>query len=484
MSLKEKTITGIIWSIGQQFSSKLVGFFITIVLARILTPEEFGLIAMLSIFISIGNTLLESGLTTSLIRTADVSQKDLSTVFYFNLIGSIFLYFILFFVAPAISAFYHQEVLTKIVRVYSLTLIINAFFVVQSTLLIKEMRFKTQTNIQIPSAIAGGLLGILLAKMGYGVWSLVWMSLLTAFLSTLLHWVYSSWRPSFIFDKASFNRHFHFGYKMTLSGLLETFYQNIYTLIIGKYYSAAQLGFYSRAFSISQLPIENISTAISKVTYPMFSEISQNDEQLKRVNKKVMQQVIFWNAPMLISLCVIAEPLFRFLLTDKWMPAVPYFQILCIAGILHPLHSYNLNILKVKGRSDLFLKLEIIKKVLSAVGILCVIPFGIYGLLYFQLFFTFIGFYINSIYSGKLIGYPVTEQIVDILPMLALSSLIGVLTYLLNYYLILPLHFNDLSRIIIGVLFYYSIYLSFSNLVNLEAIIEFKQMIRGFRTVS
>lgn len=477
MSLKEKTISGIIWSIAQQFSSKAVGFFITIVLARILTPAEFGLIAMLSVFISIGNTLLESGLTTSLIRTADVSQKDLSTVFYFNLIGSIFLYIILFLSAPAISAFYHQDVLTKIVRVYGITLIINAFFVVQSTLLIKEMRFKTQTNIQIPSAIAGGLLGILLSKLGYGVWSLVWMSLLTALLSTIMHWICSTWRPSLLFDRDSFKRHFHFGYKMTLSGLLETLYQNIYTLIIGKYYSAAQLGFYSRAYSISQLPIENISAAISKVTYPMFSEISQNDEQLKRVNKKVMQQVVFWNAPMLVSLCVIAEPLFRFLLTDKWMPAVPYFQILCIAGILHPLHSYNLNILKVKGRSDLFLKLEIIKKITSAIGILCVIPFGIYGLLYFQLFFTFIGFYINSIYSGKLIGYPVTEQIRDILPMITLSALTGLTTYLLYYYLMTPFHFNDLSRIIMCLLFYYVIYLGFSNLVNLEAVIEFKQLI-------
>ncbi|MEQ7799399.1 lipopolysaccharide biosynthesis protein [Pedobacter sp. ASV1-7] len=477
MSLKERTISGIIWSIGQQFSSKIVGFFITIVLARILTPQEFGLIAMLSVFISIGNTLLDSGLTISLIRTADVSQKDLSTVFYFNLIGSILLYIILFLTAPAISAFYNQDVLTKIIRVYGLTLIINAFFVVQSTLLIKEMRFKAQTNIQIPSAIAGGLLGILLSKMGYGVWSLVWMSLLTAFLSTVLHWFYSKWRPSLLFDRESFKRHFKFGYKMTLSGLLETLYQNIYTLIIGKYYSAIQLGFYSRAYAISQLPIENISAAISKVTYPMFSEISQNDEQLKRVNKKVMQQVIFWNAPMLVSLCVIAEPLFRFLLTDKWLPAVPYFQILCIAGILHPLHSYNLNILKVKGRSDLFLKLEIIKKVASAIGIICVIPFGIYGLLYFQLFFTFVGFYINSIYSGKLIGYPIREQIIDILPMITLSVSIGMLTYLLNSYLLLPLFSNDLYRIIICMLFYYIVYLGLSNLVRLSAAVEFKQLI-------
>lgn len=466
-----------IWSIAQQFSSKLVGFFITIVLARILTPSEFGLIAMLSVFISIGNTLLESGLTTSLIRTVDVCQKDLSTVFYFNLIGSIVLYGILFLSAPAISAFYHQDVLTKVVRVYGLTLIINAFFVVQNTLLIKEMRFKTQTNIQIPSAIAGGLLGILLSKMGYGVWSLVWMSLLTALLSTIMHWVCSKWRPSLVFDKASFNRHFHFGYKMTLSGLLETLYQNIYTLIIGKYYSALQLGYYSRAYSISQLPVENISAAVSKVTYPMFSEISHNDEQLKRVNKKVMQQVVFWNAPMLVLLCVIAEPLFRFLLTDKWLPAVPYFQILCIAGVLHPLHSYNLNILKIKGRSDLFLKLEIIKKVSSTLGILCVIPLGIYGLLYFQLFFTFLGFYINSFYSGKLIGYPVTAQIKDILPVMTLSALIGIITFLLDHYFMILANFNDLSRMLISGIFFYSAYLGLSHLINLEAIIEFKQLI-------
>lgn len=477
MNLKERTISGVIWSIGQQFSSKLVGFFITIVLARILTPAEFGLIAMLSVFISIGNTLLESGLTSSLIRTADAGPRDFSTVFYFNLIGSILLYGILYLVAPAISAFYNQDVLTKIVRVYGLTLIINAFFVVQSTLLVKNMKFRTQTNIQIPSAIAGGLLGILLANLGYGVWSLVWMSLLSSFLSTIIHWICSDWHPSLVFDKASFKRHFHFGYKMGLSGILDTIYQNIYTLIIGKFYSAAQLGFYSRAYSISQLPIENISVAITKVTFPMFSEISENNTQLKRVNKKMMQQVIFWNAPMLITLCIIAEPLFSFLLTDKWLPAVPYFQILCLAGIMHPLHSYNLNILKVKGRSDLFLKLEIVKKIISAVGILCIIPFGIYGLLYFQLFFTFFGFYINSIYSGKLIGYPVTEQVIDILPVICISVIIGILTYIFNYYLMLSFHLTDLVRIIICVSFYFSIYLGFSYVINLQPIIEFKQLI-------
>ncbi|TDQ76393.1 lipopolysaccharide biosynthesis protein [Sphingobacterium yanglingense] len=477
MTLKEKTISGVIWSVGQQFGSKLISFSITIVLARILTPAEFGLIAMLSVFISIGNTLLDSGLTSSLIRTTDADQKDFSTVFYFNLIGSTILYFILYFCAPLISSFYHQQVLTSIIRVYSLIFILNAFFGVQNTRLVKEMRFKTQTNIQIPSSLAGGILGIILAKTGYGVWSLVWMSLFTTFLSTILHWIYSDWRPVLIFDKTSFNRHFHFGYKMTLSGVLDTLYQNIYTLIIGKFYSATQLGYYSRADSISQLPTANISAAVNKVTYPMFSEISHNNVQLKRVNKKVMQQVIFWNAPILIFMSATAQPLFSFLLTDKWLPAVPYFQILCIAGVMQPLHAYNLNILKVKGRSDLFLKLEVIKKALSVIGILSVIPFGIYGLLYFQLSFNFIGFYINTIYSGKMINYPVKEQIFDILPTIILSLFIGISTYLLDSFLVDSFNINNLTRIIISALFYALTYLSISNLINLTAIKDFKQLI-------
>ncbi|MFZ4263625.1 lipopolysaccharide biosynthesis protein [Sphingobacterium sp. HJSM2_6] len=477
MTLKDRTISGVLWSVGQQFGSKLVSFFITIILARILKPEEFGLIAMLSVFISIGNSLLDSGLTSSLIRTTDANQKDFSTVFYFNLIGSTILYIILFFCAPLISSFYDQKILTSIIRVYSLIFILNALFGIQSTLLVKEMRFKTQTNIQIPSSFVGGILGVLLAQAGYGVWSLVWMSLFTTFLITIFHWKYSDWRPSWIFDKKSFNLHFHFGYKMALSGILDTLYQNIYTLIIGKFYSATQLGYYSRAESISQLPTSNISAAVNKVTYPMFAEISNDNEQLKRVNKKVMQQVIFWNAPILIFMCSTAQPLFRFLLTDKWLPAVPYFQILCVAGIMYPLHAYNLNILKVKGRSDLFLKLEIIKKIISVIGILSVIPFGIYGLLYFQLSFNLIGFYINSIYSGKLINYSVKEQIFDVLPTIILSAIIGISVYFLNYFLVTSFNINDLTRIIMSALFYGFTYLSLSNILNLTAITDFKQLI-------
>jgi len=465
-----------LWSIWQQLSGKLIGFSISIFLARILEPAEFGLIAMLSIFIAVGNILLDGGLTASLIRTTDADQKDLSTIFYFNLAGSTFLYLLLFLSSPLIADFYNQPLLKAVVRVYGLILILNAFFGVQSTLLIKELKLKKQTNIQIPAAICGGILGIVLAKMGYGVWSLVWMGLCTSFLSTAMHWIYSSWRPSLVFDKQCFKKHFNFGYKMTLSGILDTIYQNIYLIIIGKYFSAVQLGFYSRAETISQLPISNISAAVNKVAYPMFAEISNDVVQLKNVYKKLMQQVLFWNAPVLILLCVVAEPLFRFLLTDKWLPSVPYFKILCISGIMYPLHSYNLNILKVMGKSALFLKLEIVKKVLSVAGILSFISFGIYGLLYFQLFFNFVAYYINSIYSGELIHYPVKEQIEDILPILALAGSIGVACYFLDL-LLAQLFIPDLIRIMIIGTCYALFYYAFSQLVKLTAMRDFKQLI-------
>lgn len=477
MDLKEKTLSGIIWSVGQQFGSKVIGFLITIVLARLLAPSEFGLIAMLSVLVALGNNLSDSGLSSSLIRSAEISAREYSTVFFFNLIGSCVIYLILFFAAPSIASFYDQDILTSIIRVYGLALIINAFFCIQNACLVRNMDFKTQTNIQLPASIGGGILGIVLAKMGYGVWSLVWMNLMTSFLSTILHWIYSDWRPIFVFDYPSFKRHFHFGYKMTLSGLLNTVYQNIYTLIIGKFYSTTQLGFYARADSLSQLPIGIISSTINTVTYPMFSKIADDDNKLKAVNKRLIQQLIFWNAPILILLCVIAEPLFRLVLTEKWLPAVPYFQILCLSGIIYPLHSYNLNILKVKGRSDSVLRVELIKKSLSVLGILGVISFGIYGLLYFQLFFNFFGYYINTIYSGKLINYHLKEQVFDFLPTILFSIVVGAFSYALDVFLIN--HFNLIApfEILIISTFYFTFYLSVSYIVKMNAITDFKKLI-------
>ncbi|WP_256010052.1 lipopolysaccharide biosynthesis protein [Desertivirga xinjiangensis] len=477
MTLREKTIAGLLWSITEQFSSKLIGILISIFLARILAPAEFGLIAMLSVFISIGNSLIESGLTSSLIRTDNPTNEDFSTVFFFNLFGSIIIYGILFFSTPYIALFYRQEQLINIIRVYGISFIINALFTVQSARLTKAMNFKIQTLINIPSVIGGGITGLTLAYAGYGVWSLVWMMLCSSSISTLMYWIYSDWRPMLTFNTNSFKKHFSFGYKMTLSGILENIYRNTFVIIIGKYYSATQLGFYSRAESLSQLPSTNISIALGKVTYPMFASITHDNEKLKVVYKRVLQQVLFWNAPCLVLLCVIAEPLFAFLLTEKWLPAVPYFQILCIAGIMYPLHAYNLNILKVKGRSDLLLKLEFIKKTISVAGILMVIPFEIFGLLYFQLGCSFLFYFINSVYSGKIISYPVSEQIGDIFPTIGLSAITGLLCRYVDIQMVKQFNSVDIDRILIISLLYLLAYLSCSNMIRLTAITDFKHLI-------
>lgn len=479
MSLRKKTITGLIWSASQQFGGQLISFCITIVLARILSPAEFGIIAMLAVFIAIGGLLVDGGLTSSIIRTENTTQKDYSTVFFFNLFGSILIYILVYFIAPLIADFYRQNVLTAIIRVYAIVFIINAFYEIQNARLMKIMNFKTQTLIQIPAVLASGLLGIGLALGGFGVWSLVWMNLFQSFLVAILHWIYAGWRPALIFDYQCFKTHFHFGYKMTLSGLLEIIYRNIYILIIGKSYSAAQLGYYSRADSMSQLPTSNIYVAINKVTYPMFAAISADNVKLKSVYKKLLQQVIFWNASILVLLIVVAEPLFRFLITDRWLPAVPYFQLLCLSGILYPFHAYNLNILKVKGRSDLFLKLEFIKKALSVLGILAVIPFGIFGLLYFQLFFSVVSAYINSFYSGKLIDYPIKEQFLDILPTIILTIFVGFITYFLDAFLKQNLQASDLLRLLTDGIFFFTFFLGFSFLLQLNAINDFKLILKN-----
>ena len=477
MSLRKKTLDGLVWTFSQQFGVQIISFFITIVLARILAPSEFGIIAMLSVFIAVGGLLVDGGLSSSLIRTGRANQKDYSTVFFFNLAGSFLIYALVYFLAPLISSFYKQEILTSVLRVYSIVFIINAFYEIQNARLVKVMDFKTQALIQIPSVLTSGFIGILLAINGFGVWSLVWMNISQSFLITLFHWVFSKWRPAFIFDITSFKKHFHFGYKMTLSGLLEIIYRNIYVLIIGKNYTAAQLGFYSRADSISQLPTNNIFNAINSVTYPMFATISEDNIRMKMVYKKLVQQVLFWNASILILLVVIAEPLFRFLLTEKWLPSVPYFQILCLAGILYPLHAYNHNILKVKGRSDLILKIEFVKKAAAVLGILLVIPFGIFGLLYFQLAFSIISCFINSYYSGILINYSIKEQLVDIFPAILLSILTGLICFFLDLVLQPVAHFSDLERLIINSLLFYTLYMSSSYFMQFNAVTDFKQLI-------
>jgi O-antigen/teichoic acid export membrane protein len=462
------------WTFGQQFGTQAIGFLISIVLARLLLPKEFGLIGMISVFIGIGTSLVNSGLTQSLIRTVDPDQEDYSTVFFFNLTGSILIYWMLFFSAPFIAAFFSQPILTEIIRIYCLTFIINAFSEVQLTRLTKEMNFKLQMTIAIPSLIGSGLLGMFLAYEGYGVWSLVCMGVIQSFFNTVQLWIRTGWTPSLIFNKAKFKYHLKFGYKLTLSGLLDTVFTNLYQIIIGKFFLPAQVGFYTRADSLKQLPVTNVSASLNKICYPLFASIQNDNARLKKGYKQIMQMVIFVVAPVLVIMGVLAEPLFRFLFTQKWLPAVPYFQILCLTGILYPLHSYNLNILNVKGRSDLFLKLEIAKKILGVTVILITINFGILGLIWGQVLTSVLAFFINTHYSGRFLNYDAWQQIKDIIPLIGLAFVSGFFVWWLNYKLN---NYSDIFRLIIGGFLGGAIYIGISFLFKIESLQEFKKIV-------
>ncbi|OAB25999.1 Membrane protein involved in the export of O-antigen and teichoic acid [Flavobacterium fryxellicola] len=471
MSLKKQALSGVFWSSLQLFGTQGVSFVISVILARLLMPSEFGLIAMLSIFMGLGTVLINGGLTQSLIRTQDPDEEDFATVFYFNLVGSILIYIIVFVCAPLIANFYKQELLVLIVRVYAIIFIINAFGAIQLTRLNKMMDFKTQLKISIPSIVLSGLTGISLAYIGFGVWSLVWSSIVQALAGTIQLWYWANWKPLWVFSKEKFNHHFQFGIKLMFSGVLDVIFTNAYTIVIGKFFIPAQVGFYNRADTLQMLPVGTLSSVVTKVTYPLFSSIQNDDVRLKSVYKRIMQMVIFLVAPTLILMAVLAEPLFRFLFTERWLPAVPYFQILCVNGILYPIHSYNLQILTVKGRSDLFLRLEVIKKIIVVMVLLVSFQYGIYGLLYGSVLTSVLAFFINTHYSGKFLNYTGWEQTKDILPIIFVSVLVGGLVLvsdlvLKNYY------FIDFFRLALGSFLGIVLYITSAYLFKLSSLFE------------
>jgi teichuronic acid exporter len=470
MSFRKLAFAGIVWTFAEQFGNQFVGFIISIVLARILLPEQFGLIGMIAVFVAIGNTLLHSGLTRSLIRTEYLEPDDYSSVFYFNVVASILVYILIFFISPFIADFYSQPILTKLVRVYCITFMISGLSAVQLAMLTKNMDFKTQTLIAIPAAIIGGVTGIVMAILGYGVWSLVWSSIIASIANASQLWIYSKWYPSAGFNYKKFKVHFQFGYKLTLSELLDKIFQNIFVIVIGKYFSASQVGLYTRADTMNQLPVKNLSRALDKVTYPLFVKIQKEEKKLKSIYKRIMRAVIFVITPVMITLAILAEPIFRFLFTEKWLPAVPYFQILCVTGILYPLHSYNLGIVNVKGRSDIFLKLEVVKKILIVLVLVLTLPFGIKALLYGQVFISILAFFINSHYSGKFLNYPAWQQVIDIIPIFLLSLVSGIILYFLDTYLLD--NSLDLIRIFVGVITMGFVYLIFAYLFKFSSLKE------------
>ncbi len=471
-SLRHKTIHGVGWSFIDNISNSGITFLVGLVLARLLTPEEYGIMAMITIFIAISNSIIDSGFSNALIRKTRIERVDYNTVFYFNLTVSILIYVLLHLAAPAISVFFKEPVLLAVIRIIGWVLIINALAIIPRTQFVRNVDFKTQTKVSLISSISSGVIGIGMALGGMGVWSLVGQQLSRQFLNTLFLWVYSKWHPVWEFSTESFKELFGFGSKLLLSGLLNTIYKNIYYIVIGRFYTSAQLGQYTRAEQFNMIFSSNLTSVVQRVSYPVLSSIQEEPERLREAYRKVIKITMLITFACMLGLAAVAKPLILILIGEKWLPAVYFLQIICFSGMLYPLHAINLNILQVKGRSDLFLKLEIIKKIIAVGPIVVGIIYGIECMLWGGVLISFIAYFLNSYYSANLINYPTSEQIKDILPTLLTSFVVAVFMWSVSFwnisvYALLPI------QILVGI----SLALFIYERLYLDEYLEVKQLV-------
>lgn len=367
-----------------------------IIMARILTPEDYGLVGMLTIFIAISQSLVNSGFSQALIRKQDRSEVDNSTVFYFNIGVGLVLYLLLFLCAPLIARFYNEPILVPLTRLISVSVLINSFVVVQRALLTVRIDFKTQAKASSAAAVVSGAVGITMAYTGSGVWSIVWYQLTNLTVNVGLLWILSPWRPQWIYSWKSFRELFSFGSKLALSGILESLYQNIYLMIIGKVFKASDLGYYTRAHQFAEFPSSNVSGIIQRVTFPILCSIQDDDERLRSVYRRFLRLSAFIVFPLMIGLAAVAHPFILLVLKEQWEFAAVLLQIICLGMMWYPIHAINLNLLQVKGRSDLFLRLEIIKKCLGVTMICITVPFGIVAMCWGSVANSIIALIINT----------------------------------------------------------------------------------------
>lgn len=423
-SLRNKTVRGVMWAFLERVGTQLVHFLVTIVLARLLTPADYGTIGMLSVFLSISQLFIDSGFGSALIRKNDRSDEDFSTVFWYNLTIAFICYGLLFFSAPFIASFYKMPILIGVLRVIGLNLIINALYTVQVTRLTAHVQFWLQAKIAVTGAVVSGVVGITLAYCGCGAWSLVGQSLSAAMFSCVMFWVFSGWRPRFLFSRASFRQLFGFGSKIMVASSLHTIYSNISPMIIGRRYSAEDLGFYARGDGLASLPGGVFQSTLGRVIFPVLSSIQDDEQRLKAVYNRYLRLVTSLVAPLMLLLAACAKPIVLLLLGEKWLPCVPYLQLLAVALVVDPIILVNLNILYVKGRSDVVLKLEIIKKIIAIVIVVTSVQFGVLWLCVGRVIYAYIALIINIYYCGPFLGMGFWRQMHEVLP-IYLSALIS-----------------------------------------------------------
>lgn len=453
-SLKQKAVKGVAWTSLDQVAALGFGFVIGVILARLLTPSDYGLLAMIAVFNAVAFAFINSGFGNALVRKPDLTENDNSTAFYFNIIAGVVMAGVIWLIAPWISLFYDKPILTQLLRVEGLLLIISSFTIVQNAQLSRALDFRAKMIINATSQVIGGIVAIAAAYHGFGVWSLVIQHIVCGVIRLVLLWVLSPWRPRGHWDKKSFGYLWGYGSKLLASGLLDTIYTNIYPIVIGKFYSAADLGQYTRANGYASIPSTGITGVMQQVTFPVLSQIQNDDERLGHNYRRILRFAVFIIFPFMMGMAALARPLVISLVTDKWAECVPYLQVLCFALMWYPVHAINLNLLQVKGRSDLFLRLEIIKKAIVTIAIFVCVPFGIMGICVGSICTSIISLAINTYYTGKLIHVGFFRQMMDMIPTLLASLAMGAIIY----FAVTPFD-SDIIKLAIGTPLGFIVYL-------------------------
>ena len=438
MSLKQKTVSGLTWNFTGTFIDQAIAFVVGIILARLLTPREYGLVGMVTIFIILTEPFINSGFSQALIRKPKCTQTDFSTVFFFNFFVGILLYAILFYSAPYISIFFEEPQLTKITRVIGLIIILDAAGLIQTTILTREVNFKLQTKIKIISSIISGSIGILLAYKGFGVWSLVYKKIISSALISSLLWLNNRWKPRLIFSFSVIKELFGFSSKLLLSGILDKVYYNIYNLVIGKYFSAKELGLYTRAKNFKDIGSEQVSDIISRVAFPILSSIQGEPKRLKENYIKIVTSTMFIVLSLMFILCAVSESLILTLIGEKWADSIIYLQLLSFVGIFYPMYSLTRSLLFVYGKSGLNLRLQILTKAMAIPTIVVGVIYGIKYMIIAMILTAFLEFLVKAYYSGKLIGYSVFSLLKDLSSSFLLALSVGACLFVLQFLLHTP----------------------------------------------
>ena len=454
-SLKQQTKKGLYWSALGNFANQGMRFAFGIILARLLSPDAYGVIGMLSIFMCIVSTFIDCGFSQALISKQNRTQADFSTEFWFNIGVGIAGYFILFLSSPLIADFYNMPILSPILKVIGLGIVINSLCVVQSAQFAIQLDFKTPAKISVITQLVSGIVGIALAYCGWGVWALVFQQVGSSLFNAILLWRLAGWRPTVEFSKDSFNYLWSYGSKVLGASLIQQVYDNLYPLVIGKFFNASQLGLYSRANGFATLPSTNLSSILGSVTFPVLSKLNNDKDKLIAVYVKMIRCTSFLVFPLMIGMAAVAGPLVKLLLNPQWNGCIIMLQILCFALIWQPLSFLQINLLKVIGRTDIILKLEIMKRSVGLITIFASIPFGVIGMCWgFALFYIY-SFTLNTFFTSKTLQISFKRQLKDIIPILLNALIMGLVVYVCTLFLQISVFLLFILCILIGIVYYY-----------------------------